>query len=75
MSISFLVEGERTSCPPAGAARLDLTKRVALDVVRATRSGGQDVRAPFELKAGWTFRQAQTRLLFRSERSQHKTKQ
>jgi hypothetical protein len=39
--------GSRTSCPPAGEARSRLAERIFRDVIRAVRSGGQDVRDPF----------------------------
>ncbi|HMG77000.1 MAG TPA: sulfur carrier protein ThiS [Pyrinomonadaceae bacterium] len=38
--------GSRTSCPPAGEARSDPRRDCFEKVVRAVRSGGQDVRAP-----------------------------
>jgi thiamine biosynthesis protein ThiS len=42
--------GSRTSCPPAGAARFDRRRDYFARVVRAARSGGQDVRAPSALR-------------------------
>ena len=48
--VGVFANGARTSCPPACAARSFMGKNPFLEVVRATRSGGQDVRAPFPLE-------------------------
>ncbi|MDX6444447.1 MAG: hypothetical protein QOH71_1521 [Blastocatellia bacterium] len=50
-------DGVRTSCPPAGAARSDSTKRSLWQAVRVAGSGGQDVRAPLPALSRKTLRQ------------------